>query len=128
MRLSMFPNGECCKRLTVPLRDFPPALHALFPNPRDRLCDSPFHIPFVQKWIIVRIPLGNACVHSIRARYERGIILYTKQYLLSNEASELSHSIDRVPLPQNQLQLINPGVFLTMLENHLGVKVMGDVI
>lgn len=55
-------------------------------------------------------------------------ISHTKEHLLSNKASKLSCSVDRVPFPQDKLQFANLRAFPTMLEDCFGVKIMGNEI
>ena len=57
-----------------------------------------------------------------------GIVLHTKKYFLSNEASKFSYSINRVPFSQNKLQLVRLWAPLAVLKGPLGVEIMGNEI
>lgn len=47
---------------------------------------------------------------------------------MSNKAPELSHSVDRIPFPQDELQFVSPRAFLATVKDCLGVKIVGDEI
>jgi hypothetical protein len=59
---------------------------------------------------------------------ERRIIKSTKEHLLPDEASKLPHSVNRVPFPQDKLQLVTLRPSLTILEDRFRVKIMRDEI